>query len=141
MPADEPSDSWQLLRPDPIGGPTPPELSTGNPEDDQVLRQLAARTSLSLPRSWRHFLCLRTEADVGVVARPLVATGWQVSALPPSDEDTSWYLVAEMHDVVLTGEMVSTVRHMFEAITEQLAGAEYDGWEASIEPGEQPDDG
>lgn len=140
MPANEASDGWQALRPDPIADPVPSELSTGNPEDDQVLRQIAARTSLSLPRSWRHFLYLSTEADAGAVARPLVAAGWQVFALPPGDEDTSWCLVAEMDDVVLTGELVRTVRQMFEAITRQVAGAEYDGWEATIEPDEQPDD-
>ena len=49
-------DGVDVLFPNPIGGPAPPELAAGNPEDDQLLSQIAARASLSQPRSWRHYV-------------------------------------------------------------------------------------
>jgi hypothetical protein len=44
-------DDLDVFFPNPIGGPVPPELATGDPEDDQLLRQIAARASLDRPRA------------------------------------------------------------------------------------------
>ena len=101
----------------PIGGVTPPELSTGNEDDDEILRQIAARTSLELPRSWEHFLLVPGEAAARSVAEALAALGWEVSiGTPgPDDEDEldadpgddpgagqNWSVVAGQQSVVLT---------------------------------------
>jgi hypothetical protein len=44
-----------FFRLNPIAGDTPPELSTGDPRDDQLWRQIAARVSLDHPRDRIHY--------------------------------------------------------------------------------------
>ena len=75
----EPDDELKVAFPQPVDGPTPAELSTGNPEDDQLLRQIASRGSLDVPRPWRHYLYAPDEDTAQVIARPLVATSWKVA--------------------------------------------------------------
>jgi hypothetical protein len=117
----------------PIGGETPPELSTGNPDDDQILRQIAARTSLDRPRNWEHYLLTPDQDAARAAAGPLTARGWAVSIAPPDDEDPAWTVTAERQDVVLTPDLVRRTRELFEDLAAQLPGAEYDGWQASID--------
>jgi hypothetical protein len=124
---------WEMYSPSPIGGKTPPELSTGNADDDEILRQIAARTSLDLPRSWQHFLLVPDEAAVGMVARPLAATGWEVSIAPPKARKRPWCVIAERDGVVLTPQLVCRIRELFEEVASRLPGAVYDGWQASID--------
>jgi hypothetical protein len=126
-------DGLEMIRLAPAGGETPPELSTGNADDDELLRQLAARTSLGLPRSWEHFLLVPDQDTAGIAARPLMATGWEVSIAPPGAEDPAWCVIAERKAVVLTRELVRSSRELFETIASHLPGAEYDGWQASID--------
>jgi hypothetical protein len=131
----------------PIGGVTPPELSTGNEDDDEILRQIAARTSLELPRSWEHFLLVPDEAAARTVAEPLAALGWDVTiAAPgPDDEDhdadpdddpaarQDWCVIAGQQSVVLTPALVRDSRELFEGLAAQVPGSSYDGWQASID--------
>jgi hypothetical protein len=117
----------------PIGGETPPELSTGNPDDDQILRQIAARTSLDRPRNWEHFLLVPDESAARLVANPLADCGWDVVIVPPGEDDSRWTVVAEGQDVVLTAPLVRSTRELFENLAAQLPGSEYDGWQASID--------
>ncbi len=65
-----------MRRPAPIGGATPPEMSTGNEDDDELLKQIAARESLDKPRRWQHYLHVPTEQVAYGVAAPLDALGW-----------------------------------------------------------------
>jgi hypothetical protein len=129
----------------PIGGVTPPELSTGNEDDDEILRQIAARTSLELPRSWEHFLLVPDEAAARTVAEPLAALGWEVTiAAPgPDDEDADpdddpaarqdWCVIAGQQSVVLTPALVRDSRELFEGLAAQVPDSSYDGWQASID--------
>jgi hypothetical protein len=132
----------------PIGGVTPPELSTGNEDDDEILRQIAARTSLDLPRSWEHFLLVPDEAAARSVAEALAALGWEVSMAPPGpeededrdadpDEDPEarqgWCVIAGHQSVVLTPALVRDTRELFEDLAAQVPGSSYDGWQASID--------
>ena len=133
----------------PIGGVTPPELSTGNEDDDEILRQIAARTSLELPRSWEHFLLVPDEAAARSVAEALAALGWEVSigAPGPDDEDDegdadpgddpedrmSWGIIAGQPSVVLTPALVRDTRELFEELAGRVPGSSYDGWQASID--------
>ena len=132
----------------PIGGVTPPELSTGNEDDDEILRQIAARTSLELPRSWEHFLLVPGEAAARSVAEALAALGWEVSiGTPgPDDEDEldadpgdgpeagqNWSVVAGQQSVVLTPALVRDTRELFEDLAARVPGSSYDGWQASID--------
>jgi hypothetical protein len=137
----QPDDGWELIRPAPIAGPVPPELSTGDPEDDQLLRQIAARASLDLPRSWRHYLYVPDEDSAQMIARPLVATGWDAEILAPDAADEPYCVIAERAGVILTADLVRSSRELFENITSLMPGAEYDGWEVSIsyDEYEQPD--
>jgi Regulator of ribonuclease activity B len=131
----ETDDGGEIYWPSAIGGETPPELATGNDEDDQILRQIAARTSLDVPRSWQHFLLVPDEDAAEAAARPLLATDWEVSIAPPDDEDedSSWCVMAERDNVVLTARLVRSTREMFEQMASYLPGASYDGWQASID--------
>jgi len=131
----------------PIGGVTPPELSTGNEDDDEILRQIAARTSLELPRSWEHFLLVPDEAAAREVAAPLAALGWEVTLAAPSGEDEgrdddpdddpqarqSWCVISGQQSVVLTPGLVRDSRELFEDLAAKYPGARYDGWQASID--------
>lgn len=130
----------------PIGGVTPPELSTGNEDDDEILRQIAARTSLSLPRSWEHFLLLPDETAARSAAERLAARDWEVTVAAPGpdeDEETGpdddpqarpdWCVIAGQHSVVLTPGLVREARELFEDLAAAVPGASYDGWQASID--------
>jgi len=125
-------DGLHLIRPGPISGETPLELSTGNPEDDQLLRQIAARASLDRPREVRHFLYVPDEDSAQMAARPLAATGWQAEILAPEDAGEPYYVVATRDGVVLTADLVRSSRELFQKIASLVPGAGYDGWEVGI---------
>ncbi len=131
-----------MRRPAPIGGATPPEMSTGNEDDDELLKQIAARESLDKPRRWQHYLHVPTEQVAYGVAAPLDALGWAVYILPPEtagDDEPAWCVIAELTNVVLTANLVRSTRELFETITARLPGTEYDGWQASMEWDEKLD--
>jgi regulator of RNase E activity RraB len=118
-----------------IGGQTPPEMAAGNDEDDEILRQIAARTSLDLPRDCEHFLLVPDEDTAEMAARPLIDFGWEVTigySDGGDDEDPAWCVFAELKGVILTPALVRSTREMFEKIAAALPGAEYDGWQASM---------
>jgi len=79
----ESDDGMAGFFPDPIGGPVPAELSTGDPEDDELLRQIAARASLDRPRAWRHYFYAPGEDMAQAIARPLARTGWEAEIWAP----------------------------------------------------------
>jgi Regulator of ribonuclease activity B len=119
-----------------IGGQTPPEMSTGDDEDDEILRQIAARTSLDLPRDCKHFLLVPDEAAAEMAAGPLTDIGWEVTiGYSDGDDDgqgPAWCVFAEVKGVVLTPAFVRSTREMFEKVAAAIPGAEYDGWQASM---------
>jgi hypothetical protein len=131
MDAVKSDDGMDVFLPNPIGGATPPELSTGNPEDDQLLSQIAARASLSQPRSWRHYFYAPDEDTAQAIARPLARTGWDAEIWAPESAGEPYGVIAE-RTVILTADLVRSSREMFEKITSLMPGAEYDGWEVSV---------
>lgn len=124
-------DGMDVFFPNPIGGPTPPELSTGNPEDDQLLRQIAARASLGQPRAWRHYFYAPDEDTAQAIVRPLIRTGWAAEIWAPETAGELYCVIAE-RTVILTADLVRSSREMFEQVTSLMPGAEYDGWEVTI---------
>lgn len=136
--ADAGSDGAYLFRPNPIDGETPAELSTGDPEDDQLLRQIAARVSLDQPRGWKHYLYVPDEPSAQMVAGILIriayeGVGFEVEIYPPDEECESYCVTAAREDTILTAELVRQSRELFEMITSHVPGAEYDGWEVAID--------
>jgi len=126
-------DDWELITPEPIDGPVPAELATGNPDDDQLLMQIAAVASLDQPREWRHYLCAPDEESAQTLARPLARSGiWDVEIDAPDDGDESYTVIACLPAVVLTAELVRSTRELFETAVSLIPGTEYDGWEVSI---------
>jgi hypothetical protein len=123
---------WQLIEPGPIEGDTPPELSTGDPEDDELLRHIAARSRLDQPREVKHFLYVRDEEAAQTVARPLAMTGWEAEIFAPEATGEPYLVTAARDRVVLTAELVRSSRELFQSIVSAVPGSEYDGWEASI---------
>jgi Regulator of ribonuclease activity B len=124
-------DDLDVSFPDPIGGPVPQELETGDPEDNQLLRQIAARASLDRPRAWRHYLYAADEDTAQALARPLARTGWEAGIWAPEAPGEPYCVIAEQ-TVVLTADLVRSSREMFQHVTSLIPGTEYDGWEASL---------
>jgi hypothetical protein len=72
------------------------QMSAGDPEDDQLLRHIAARAHLNRPREVKQYLYVPDEESAQMVARPLAATGWQAEIFAPADIGepycaTEWY--------------------------------------------------
>jgi hypothetical protein len=126
----------------PLGGTTPPELSTGDPEDDQLLRQIAARVPLDQPRSWIHYVYAPDEPTAQIVARSLLRVAYQDVALfdveiyAPDEPGEPYCVIAEREGTVLTADLVRQTRELFELITSHLPGTDYDGWEVSMDDDE-----
>jgi hypothetical protein len=133
-------DGVNFFCPNPIGGLVPPEFSTGNPEDDQLLGQIAARASLGQPRSWRHYFYAPDEDTAQAIGRPLGRTGWDAEIWAPEVAGEPYCVIAE-RTVILTADLVRSSREMFEQVISLIPGAEYDGWEVSISEDEylEPD--
>jgi hypothetical protein len=131
-------DGWTMIRLEPLPGETPPESSTGNDDDDQVLRQIALHSSLDLPRDWQFFLLMPDEQNAVAAARGLTRAGpFEVAVVPPDAEAPAWCLIAELKGAVLTPKMIRGLREMFEKVASQIPGAVYDGWQASIDTSAQ----
>jgi hypothetical protein len=126
---------------DPLDGPTPPALTTGNPEDDQLLRQIAARVPLDEPREWIHYVFAPDEPRAQMVAWQLrqVAyeeVGFEVEIYPPDSAGEPYNVIATRERTILTADLVRGARELFELVTAQVPGAEYDGWEVAIDEDE-----
>src|ERR1700722_925594 len=128
-------DGMTVYFPTPIDGPTLPELSTGNPDDDQLLRQIAALAPLDRPRRWRHYLYAPDEYTAQVIARPLVRTGWEAEIWAPENAGEPYCVMAE-RTVIVTADLGRSGRELFERVISLLPGAEYDGWEVALDEDE-----
>jgi len=122
----------------PLGGTTPPELSTGDPEDDQLLRQIAARVPLDQPRSWIHYVNAPDEPSAQIVARMLLKltyqdVGFEVEIYAPDEAGEPYCVIAEREGTVLTADLVRQTRELFELITSHVPGTDYDRWEVSTD--------
>lgn len=110
-------DDFQVIMPDPIEGPAPPDLSTGDADDDQLLRRIAAMASLDQPRPWRHCLYVPDEESAQMIARPLVASGyWDAEIFAPAEAGGPYRVIAERPDVILTADLVRSTRELFTTI-------------------------
>lgn len=95
-----------------VGGVSDPELSTGDADDDEVLRQLARRSPLDAPRHWVHFLLCPDEAEARAVAAEVAAAGWAVRA-DPDGEGAGWCVAAVQFGVVASADAVRRARVFF----------------------------
>jgi hypothetical protein len=124
---------WRLFRPEPIGGELPPELRTGHEQDDDLMRQIAARAELGRPRELRHFLLVPDEEIAQPIGQALAQLGFGAEICSPNDGTGPWLVIALTEDVVLTGDLIRRGRQLFESLAAEVpGGAEYDGWEVSI---------
>jgi hypothetical protein len=121
------------------------ELSTGDPEDDKILRIIAQNSPLAQPRHWVHTLCFEDEgaarAAAGMLAnlagppdsmpgRPAAERAWVTEVT--ADPDAGWVVTAEQDGVVLSADLVRQVRELFTELEKLLPGIVYDGWRASL---------
>jgi hypothetical protein len=125
----------------PLCGTTPPELSTGDPGDDELVRQIAARVPLDQPCRWIHYVYAPDEPSAQVVARGLLKVayedvGFDVEIYAPDETGEPYCVIAEREGTVLTADLVRQTRELFELITSQVPGADYDGWEVSVDTDE-----
>jgi hypothetical protein len=135
------SDEPYLFLLTPLGGTTPPELSTGDPEDDQLLRQIAARVPLDQPRTWIHYVYAPDEPSAQLVARLLLRLAFQgvsfnVEIYAPDEAGEPYCVIAERDGTVLTADLVRQTRELFELLTSHVPGTDYDGWEVSMDTDE-----
>jgi hypothetical protein len=125
----------------PIEGETPPELSTGNPDDDQLLRQIAARVPLDQPRAWALNIAAVNAPTAEVVARLMArmafgGAGFEFEICAPEAEGEPYYVTAVGEATVLTADLVRSSREVIEIITSNVPGTVYDGWEVALDPDE-----
>jgi Regulator of ribonuclease activity B len=140
---DELSDEeLHVFWPGPIEGETPPELSTGNPEDDQLLQQIAARVqSLDRLREWIHYVTAPDEPSAQIVARVLSQiaykdVGFEVEIYQPEAPGEDYVVRAMRQGTILTAELVRSSRDLFETVISRVPGADYHGWEVSVDDDE-----
>jgi len=107
------------------------EFSTGDADDDEVLRQIAHRSSLDSPRHWVHFLFCRDEASAKAVAALVAAAGWSTEIDYEAD-NADWRVSAAQLEIVLCADAVRRARTFFEDAATNVAGVFYDGWHASV---------
>jgi hypothetical protein len=74
-------DGWHLTRPNPVGRHASSGTVTGNAEDAELLRQIAARASLDQPRTRRYYVYVSDEALSG---SPRPGDQQRSSISPPS---------------------------------------------------------
>jgi hypothetical protein len=117
-----------MLPPAGDGGRPEPVFDTGDPDDDEVLRQLALRGPIDAPRHWVHFLPCRDETAARAVAGQVAAAGWTVQV---AGKRRDWHVVAERSGAVVSAEAVRQARLFFERVASGVPGASYDGWHAS----------
>jgi Regulator of ribonuclease activity B len=111
--------------------PADSDLTTGDPEDDKVLRMLASGGPLDAPRHWMHFLYCSNEAAARGAARAIEEAGWTTELARDPDGAPVWQILAEQHGVVISAELIRQTRSFFTHAAEILPGGEYDGWAAS----------
>jgi hypothetical protein len=127
------------------GSDADPGMSTGNPEDDKILRVISANSQPDKPRHWVHSLCFQDEEAARMAARVIANIAIPATSMPGRDEaerawvtevtadpDGGWLVTAEQDGVVLSASLVRSAREFFTLITEKLPGSGYDGWRASL---------
>jgi hypothetical protein len=107
------------------------EFSTGDAEDDELLRQIARQSSLDAARDWVHFLDCQDEVVARSAAAEIAAAGWSVQ-VDLNDEGEDWCVAAEQFGVITSADVVRQARTFFESVAARHAGACYDGWQASV---------
>jgi hypothetical protein len=105
---------------------------TGHPADDDLLGKLAARTDLSRPRHWVHYLYVADEPTARAAAAEVLSDGWDLDRVDLSADGRGWVVIAEQHDAVLTADRVAAARRFFEGLADRSFGGDYDGWEAQV---------
>lgn len=112
--------------------PSPAVPQTGHAGDDQLLRQLAARSDLNQPRHWVHYLYFPDEQQARAAAGDIEYAGWTLTKVGPDPGDgTDWVVIAERHTAT-TPQAVKEARQFFERTAHTHGAGEYDGWEASL---------
>ena len=105
-------------------------IRTGNPVDDDMLARLQARTDLTQPRHWMHYLYVGDEPTARAAAAEVLADGWDLDRVEPVPEGRGWVVVAEQHDAVLSPERVAAARRFFEGLADRSFGGDYGGWKS-----------
>ena len=107
-------------------------VTTGNPLDDDMLREIGARSDLTLPRHWVHYIYCASESGAQTMATAASGDGWDLQRVGEAASGGGWVVIAEQRGVVLTPERVTSARMFFEQLAKSVPGGDYDGWEASV---------
>jgi len=103
---------------------------TGHPVDIAQLARLRARTDLSLPRHWMHYLYVADEPAARAAAAEVISDGWDLDRVEPVPGSAGWVVIAEQHDAVLSADRVAAARRFFEGLADRSSGGEYGGWKS-----------
>jgi hypothetical protein len=74
-------------------------VTTGNPLDDDILREIGARSDLSLPRDWVHYIYCASAAGAQTIATAVSQDGWDLQRVDEAASGGGWisnYLQVEM---------------------------------------------
>lgn len=110
-----------------------PDLSAYPMADRITLSALLAHgADLSAPRHVLHYLYVDSRERQAEAGALIASSGWEVTEPEPlPDYPAQWLVRAEREGAVLTPELVSGSRRLFEDLADRFEG-EYDGWEASV---------
>jgi regulator of ribonuclease activity B len=106
--------------------------ATGHPLDDAQLAEIAARSDLTSPRHWIHYLYCRDEVAARIAAAEVTAGGWEIQGVHAAAQGPGWLVIAELHGAVTSPAAVRDARSFFESLAARVDGGDYDGWEASV---------
>lgn len=101
---------------------------TGHSADDELLARLRARTDLSEPRHWMHYLYVADEPSARAAAAEVLSDGWDLDRVERLQDGHGWMVVAEQHEAVLSPERVAAARRFFEGLADRSFGGDYGGW-------------
>lgn len=96
--------------------------------DRDALNELRSVFDLSAPHVVQHYLYFPEEHASQSVADLLTKRGFDVENRLGAD-NVNWLVLAK-HRIIVTEEVIETLRANFEAVAAHYNG-EYDGWEAS----------
>lgn len=97
--------------------------------DTEAINYIAAQVGPDAVLVIRHYLYLPQGDAAVAVAKELESRDYRTEVGPGAD-GINW-LVQAHHEVVLTEQLITTIRRAMETLVAKFDG-EYDGWEAEI---------
>jgi hypothetical protein len=98
-------------------------------DDAHAIGEIAAMSDMDVPQSVSHYLYAPSNEAASDVALELQQRGFRTEVRRDA-YGVNWLILAS-HEIVLTEELLRSIRNDMETLTAKVGG-EYDGWEANV---------